>query len=124
MEDKKMPRKVTESVYGAVKFCLESNSIAETARFTKLSGTVVSMIQKSESFEDYKRIMFETSRKCHGRTKKPENDNPPEEVKANVTVQASRYMEEKMGEMCELLKGISAKLAVIIDDLYGTNKTA
>lgn len=44
------------------------------------------------------------------------------EVRQNVTVQTTYYVSQKLDAMTELLKGISAKLACIIDDLYGTGK--
>ncbi len=56
----------------------------------------------------------------------PEPEKPAEqpaqvvEHRQTVTVQATYYVSQKLDAMTELLKTISAKLACIIDDLYGT----
>ena len=42
----------------------------------------------------------------------------------SITIQATHYMETKLDKTNELLTCISAKLAAIIDDLYGTGKAA
>lgn len=144
MENNMRQGKVTLELFNAVKICLATgNSITETARFMNMSKSVVGLIAKSETLEEYKQEMFIRSRKCHAKMNakakeakakeeqaakeaKPETkpETKPEEViteiKNTVTVQATKYMEDRIGEAVDLLKGISAKLAVIIDDLYGT----
>ena len=119
--------KVTPSMFSAVKICLESgNNIAETSRFMKLSKAVVTLIRDSETFEDYKTAMWQRAKACHAGTRKkketPEANTEEviKEIKSTVQVQASKYMEDRISEAVDLLKTISAKLAVIIDDLYGT----
>lgn len=56
----------------------------------------------------------------------PEPEKPAEqpaqvvEHRQNITIQATYYVSQKLDRIEELLKTISAKLACIIDDLYGT----
>ena len=46
--------------------------------------------------------------------------DPTQQKPVSMTIQATHYMETKLDKCIELLTGISAKLACIIDDLYGT----
>lgn len=138
MEEKKNYRegKVTQKLFEAVKICLDSgNSIAETSRFMKLNKSVVALIRNAEDFDDYKRLMYARAKACHAKKteekkseEKPEEksqENKPDEIikeiRSNVTIQATHHMESQITEAVELLKGISAKLAYIVEDLYGTN---
>lgn len=141
MENNMRQGKVTLELFNAVKICLATgNTISETARFMNMSKAVVGLIAKSETIEEYKQEMFIRSRKCHAKmdakakeekakeekakeeeaAKEAEPKEVITEIKNTVTVQATKYMEDRIGEAVDLLKGISAKLAVIIDDLYGT----
>lgn len=44
------------------------------------------------------------------------------EHRQSVTIQATHYMHELLKEQNDLLKGISAKLAFIVDELCGVKK--
>lgn len=51
-------RKVTGGVFDAVKICLQSgNTVAETARFMRLSKDVVYYIRDAENFDEYAAMM-------------------------------------------------------------------
>jgi len=123
--------KVNEGVFAAVKIALSNGkSLAEIGRFMDLTDGTVALIRDSGSLEEYREEMKRRSRECHekARQKKEGVDNLPavpndgvKEIKTTVTVQATKFMEDKIAEGVDLLKGISAKLATIIDDLYGTN---
>lgn len=134
---------ITQSVYDAVKICLNSgNTITETAKFMGISFNIVSDINKSETLEEYKAIRFShTQRRTNNKQlaaikakekgnahipPEPVKEAPPEPVKVvheqSVTIQATHYMTEELREMKEILKSISRKLAAIVEDLYGTKE--
>ena len=129
--------KVTQGIFDAVKICLKSgNSVAETARFMKLSQDVVRMMRDAETLDEYRAIM--AAKSAHAKQNKqvaaikakqaeqPEKPvqqpvvETPQEVRHSVQVQATRYMEELMRKQTELLTAISNKLAYIVDELTGT----
>ena len=144
--------KVTKGVFDAVKICLESgNSMAQTAKFMKLSYDVVSMIKDAENLEEYKALMYARSEKTKknrqiaaikAKEQKAKADTAkqvaeqvgavsaatliqqPErqEKPQTVNVQVPYYVTNEMREIKELLKGISNKLAAIVTDLYGTKE--
>ena len=65
----------------------------------------------------------EAAKQAKEAAKKAEEEKKPQQVvehRTSVTVQATHYMETKLDKCIELLTCISAKLAAIIDDLYGT----
>ena len=122
--------KVTPGIYQAVKICLESgNSIRETAKFMKLSADVISFVNQSESFDEYRALMYEKGEKARQmraiKAKEAAAQNKPEPAKqvapaqvapaqvspAVVKVEAPVYMMDDLREIKELLRGISNKLA-------------
>lgn len=117
----------------------------EIARFLKMTTGKVSVATKSETYEEYKNNCFLISkraaeaRKANKSKKKEEAPVPapapaPEEKKPeqppvqvvehrqSITIQATHYMMEVLNEQLKMLKTISAKLALIVDDLYGEKK--
>ena len=54
--------------------------------------------------------------------KKPEPEPQVIEHRQNITVQTTHFTMQKLDKMIELLTGISAKMACIVEDLYGTKK--
>ena len=124
--------KITKGIFDAAKILFENGANnTEVAKYLKVSADVASMIRKSETYEEYQTLMYEYSQKLKNRAaaikaKEPAKEEPktPEEVikeiRSTVTIQATHYMEEQLRKTNELLAGISAKLAAIIDDLYGT----
>ena len=133
--------KVTQRVFDAVKILLEAgNTQIDVCSYMKLSHDVVNFIARAETLEEYQAMVYERSHKAKQRAiaaKKAEAAKVAEQVGAvpatqivhsteqpqkpiSVTIQATHYMETKIDKCIELLTGISAKLAVIIDDLYGT----
>ena len=127
--------KVTQGIFDAVKICLSSgNTVAETARFMKLSSDVVSIIRDSETLEEYKAQMYAkyAKRKQAAAINAKTKDEPkpePEPVKqvANPTVikvEATHYMMQELQKTNELLTAISAKLAFIVEELTGVKPNA
>lgn len=113
----------------------------EIARFLKMTVGKVSVATKSETYEEYKNNCFLISKRAAearkaNKTKKKEEapapapveekpEQPPVQViehRQSVTVQATHYMMEVLNEQLKMLKTISAKLALIVDDLYGEKK--
>lgn len=128
--------KVTPGVFQAVKICLESgNSIRETAKFMKLSNDVVGYINKAETFDEYKALMYEkgekarqmraikakeaAAQKAPAQPAKPAAQPAAQPVAqvspAVVKVEAPVYMMDDLREIKELLKGISNKLAAMVE---------
>lgn len=139
MANKNGRSKVTQGIFDAVKICLKSgNSVAETARFMKLSQDVVRMMRDAETLDEYRAIM--AAKSLHNKQnrqiaaiKAKQAEKPaqpvqqvmpltevPNELRYNVQVQATRYMEEQIRKQTELLTIISNKLAYIVDELTGT----
>ena len=124
--------KITKGIFDAAKILIENGANnTEVSKYLKVSADVVAMIRKSETYEEYQHFMYEYSQKLKNRAaaikvKEPAKEEPktPEEVikeiRSTITIQATHYMEEQLKKTNELLTGISAKLAAIIDDLYGT----
>ena len=124
--------KVTKGIFDAAKLLMENGANnTEVSKYLKVSADVVAMIRKSETYEEYQQFMYEYSQKLKNRAAaikakepaKEEQKDPEEiikEIRQTVTIQATHYMEEQLRKTNELLTGISAKLAIIIDDLYGT----
>lgn len=110
--------KVDAKIFSAAKILLENGAtIAETARFMKLSEPTIKMIKRSETFEEYKNNI---AVKClQNKEKKAEAPKQPEQ-KQTVIVQATWQMTQEMQKTNELLAAISNKLAFIVEELCGT----
>lgn len=120
--------KITKGIFDAAKLLIENGANnTEISKYLKVSADVVAMIRKSETYEEYQHFMYEYSQKLKNRaiksketeTKTDKPDEVIKEIRQTVTIQATHYMEEQLRKTNELLTGISAKLAAIIDDLYG-----
>ena len=143
-KQKKAPN-VDQKMFDCVKILLQSQTPrAEIEKYTGLGHTAIYRISISETFADYKNLLAaialeirQKKDKKKAAEQKPEPQPEPEktepekpepqviEHRQNVTVQTTYYVSQKLDAMTELLKTISAKLAAIIDDLYGTgNKEA
>jgi len=136
--------KITPRVFDAVKLLLESDSpLVEVAKYMKLSPDVVGMINRAETYEEYKAMMYERGKKNRQRRAmaakqaaektsevptpqvfQPVQEQPVQivEHRQTVTIQATHYMHELLKEQNELLKAISAKLAFVVDELCGTSQ--
>lgn len=129
MEDKRI--KVTAGIYNAIKLMQKGGAtVKECAEFMNISTRTAQMIFSSESFEEYKNMIFVKNNKRKWATKKPEEkqefapvqEQPPVQVvehRQSVTIQATHYMMEEMKKTNELLTLISNKLAFIVDELTG-----
>ena len=110
-------KKVTEKVFNAVKAMMKGGATySEISETVGIASSTVYIIKRSSSFEDYVGIQ----RRPSVLEDKPETK--PEEPVKNPTVikvEATHYMMQELQKTNELLTGISAKLAFIVDELTG-----
>lgn len=124
--------KITKGIFDAAKLLIENGANnTEVARYLKVSSDVVAMFRKSETYEEYQTIMYEYSqnmrkRAAASKAKEKEQEKTAEPTKTEepksptvIKVEANHYMMEEMKKTNELLKGISAKLAFIVEELTG-----
>jgi len=141
MENQKRGRapKVDRRMFDACKIMFNNGAPnTEVAKYMGLSVKTVGRIKSAENFEDYLQILAAMSVEYHKKYEKkkanknkPVQEEKPEPVaeqkpqvvehRQSVTVQTTYYVNQKLDKIEEVLKSISAKLACIIDDLYGTN---
>ena len=129
--------KVTAKQFGAIKTLLRGGATkAEAAVYLDVSPGTVSRIEKAETFEEYQQMIAEKTlaksrvaavkaKEAEKETAAKEEEKPREvikEVHTNVTIQATHYMMEELRTANKLLGQISAKLAYIVEDLYGAGK--
>lgn len=143
--EKKRTRAITAETFACVKMLLKGGaSHQECAKYMKIGTTTVNRIASAETYEEYKNILAAMNVKYHEKYKakriekneepaqeekqdekqEPVTQEPPTQIvehRQSVTVQTTYYVNQKLDKIEEVLKGISAKLACIIDDLYGTN---
>lgn len=133
--------KVTESVFKAVKILSEGGAtIKEISEYMKLGECTVTYIRRAETFEEYKQIIAalhakwrqkKAAEKAAKEAPKEEPKEPPKEEpkeapkeepkvvehRQSITIQATHFMMQELQKTNELLTGISAKLAFIVDEL-------
>lgn len=134
--------RLTESKYNAIKIILHGGATnMEAAKYMQVSTATVCRVKASETFEEYKNTVAEKTlaarkareneRKAQSVAKEPEKpaqikqEAPATQVveyRQNVTIQATHFMMQELQKTNEYLKQISAKLAYIVEDLYGTGK--
>ena len=139
MAQQKPHTKITQSIFTAAKILTENGaSIAEIAKYLKISDASVKYIRQAENYDEYKAIVAAVSAKQTAKrraAKKTEKEEPklvslPEkkeerpvqvvEHRQTVTVQATWAMTQEMQKTNKLLESISNKLAFIVDELCGT----
>ena len=128
--------KVTESKFNAIKLLLKGGAtLDECAKYMDVSSSTVSIIKKSDTYEEYKQNCYMTSSAYRNKMaaikakeEKAKEEQAKEEAapvepvtkvihEQSVTIQATHYMMEEMKKTNELLKLISSKLAFIVDEL-------
>ena len=131
--------KVSETLYKAVKILLNGGaSVKEAAEYMKISAATVYKINETENYAEFLQISELKRAKriaaIKAKEQKQEDEQKQEkqeqkqeapqviEHRQTVQVQATHYMTEELREIKTILKTISQKLAVIIDDLYGTKE--
>ena len=125
--------KITPNIFTAVKMLLENGATNdECAKYMKISVGSVKHIKAAQDFDEYRAIVAAISARKKEQQKQKQaapavpvvQETPVQVVehRQSVQISATHYMETKLDVMIDLLKGISAKLAAIIDDLYGTGK--
>lgn len=141
---KKRSRAITAEIFACVKILISNGATrSEAAKYMKIGLATVDRIISAETYEEYKNILAAMNAKYHetyrekrlAKKEEPVQEEKPEPVKEekqepapqvvehrqSVTVQTTYYVNQKLDKIEEVLKSISAKLACIIDDLYGTN---
>lgn len=112
---------VTESVFKAIKLMLAGGATQkEISELLKVGASVVSTAKKAETFEEYKELMNNTfSARKKAQQKEPTAPPVPQviEHRQTIQVQATHYLTEELREIKELLKGMSNKIAFIVEDL-------
>ena len=125
--------KVSETMYKAVKILLKGGaSTKEAAEYMKLSTATVYKVNETEDYAEFLQISEVKRAKRVAAIKAKEQAQRKEEQKQEaqekpqviehrqtVQVQATHYMTEELREIKTILKGISAKMAFIVNDLYG-----
>lgn len=129
--------KVTAKQFAAIKMLLRGGATqAEAAEYLNISPGTVFRVGKAETFEEYQQIVTEKTlaqkrvaavkaKEAEKETAAKEEEKPREvikEIHTNVTIQATHYMMEELRTANKLLGQISAKLAYIVEDLYGSGK--
>lgn len=130
--------KISETLYKAVKILLNGGaSTKEAAEYMKISTATVYKINETENYAEFLQISELKKAKriaaIKAKEQKQEDEQKQEkqeqkqtvqviEHRQTVQVQATHYMTEELREIKTILKTISQKLAVIIDDLYGTKE--
>ena len=125
--------KVTPNVFNAIKTLLKGGaSYTECANYMGISPSSVGNINRAETYEEYQRIVYESSAthrakmaaiKANEAAKEAKKEEPAPQIvehRQTVTVQASHFMLQEQQKTNELLTLISNKLAFIVDELYGT----
>lgn len=140
MEKRKRSPNVDQTMYDCIKILLKSGATYdEIEKYTKIGKTAIYRVNHTENYVEYRNILaamaIEAQKKKAQKNQeeqkptpasKAEPEKPAEqpaqvvEHRQNMIVQTTYYVNQKMDRIEELLKGISAKLACIIDDLYGT----
>ena len=133
--------KVTVQRFACVKQLLKAGSTAkEISEYLSMSTSTIYRIDQAETLEEYEHNTYVRTQAARAakaaearRIEEPEPEPqpvpaapPPEQVvvhrhEQSVTLIANHFMAEELRKQTELLALISNKLAVIIDDLYGTS---
>ena len=137
---KSTPNKIDQRMFDCIKILLASGQTAEQIKdYIGIAPTTVYRINQCENLQEYKNMMIAISTKRavqkkkekeeqkpvmlepadQGATAKPEPPTQIVEHRQSVTVQTTYYVTQKLDATIELLKGISAKLAFVVDELTG-----
>lgn len=117
-----MKQKIDERMFKAVKAMTASGStIQDISEVAKISKTTISRIRKSLDFEDYQDEVARQARIIAERKKRKEPAKADPVCQHTVMVQVNQYVVEELRKQNELLTGISAKLAFIVDELCGVS---
>lgn len=111
---------ITQQVFNAVKTLLAGGATrAEAAEYMNISKATVNRIDNAETLEEYKAITYASMAPTYYAKKGAKKEEPPQEQKPNLL--AGNYtlnrLYELMKEQNELLKGISNKIAFVVDEL-------
>ena len=126
---KKKNVRVTENVFYLVKLKLcNCSTYNDIYKDVGISKSTCALIKRSATYNDYKLLVARAGKQKPAdqkATQTTENasgtvqSEKPHivEHRQNVTIQATHYMMTELQQANELLKGISAKLAFIVEEL-------
>lgn len=118
--------RLTEEKFDMVKTLLKGGAkAAKVSEYVGLSTHTIYIIGKSDSFQDYQKKVADRIEKKAQRASgtDTETEIPAEgepkviEHRQTITVQATHYMMVELQKTNELLAGISAKLAFLVEQL-------
>ena len=111
---------ITEKQFNAIKIMLNAGTKTnDIVNCMEISEATVRRVRDASDFEDY--VYQRRNPQPHA----PQGPAVPEaQVRHTVEIQATHYMMQELKEQTRLLNLISAKMAAIIDDLYGTGGKA
>ena len=141
---KSTPNKIDQRMFDCIKILLASGQTADQIKdYLGISPCTTYRIKQCENLQEYKNMMIAMSTK-RAKAKEAElatevlgpviaqpvmkavtgsgKATPVQQViehRQSVTVQTTYYVSQKLDAMVELLKGISAKLAFVVDELTG-----
>lgn len=140
---KKRATNVDAKMFDCVKILLNSGATYnEIKKYTGLCNDVIARIKNAENWTEYQNILADMRAKWKQKyakkmaaqeanakkaTKAKEPEPEPEtktesktvEHRQTVTVQTTYYVSQKLDAITELLKGLNAKLAFVVDELVG-----
>ena len=134
MEKKRPTNKVDKKMFDGVKILLAGGAtIEQVSEYFPIGRTTIRRIKSAQNWEEYKQILAAIAaenNKKNSRSDISSDDDAKQkpaahnvtEHRQSVTVQTTFYVSQKLDKIVELLTGISAKMACIIDDLYGPKK--
>lgn len=122
---------ITLERFNCIKILLQSGaSDEEVINTLKVNAHTLKLVKNSKTYADYKsqRSADLYALKAKNAPKKEEPAPAPAtqviEHRQNVTVQATHYMEGELKKCVELLTGISAKVAFLVEELAGGQNAA
>lgn len=126
--------KLTESKFKAIKILLNGGATyKEAAQYMQVGEATIYRVKSAETWEEYlqqnaARALAVKDAKAKGGKPVAKNDDTPAtphvvEHRQTVQITATHYMTEELREIKDILKCISAKMAVIVADLYGEKES-
>ena len=123
----KKGKTIDEATYNVVRKLREDRVTAkEIARVIPISISTIGRIKASENYEEYKTaasVAAYSVKSMKAKEEKKQEEQKPQTVAAaepilpTIRVVAEGFMMEEMKKQTELLKGISEKLAFIVEQL-------
>lgn len=123
---------ITLERFNCIKILLQSGaSDEEVINTLKVNAHTLKLVKNSKTYADYKSQrsadLYALKAKNAPKKEEPAQQEQVTQViehRQNVTVQATHYMESELKKCVELLTGISAKVAFLVEELAGGQNAA